>query len=52
METNLNLKILIVEDAKVVRKMAIKILNEIGYSLILEAPVKQDSNLSCIGFSG
>ena len=37
METDLNIKILIVEDAKVVRKMAIKILKEIGYTLILEA---------------
>jgi ABC-type nitrate/sulfonate/bicarbonate transport system substrate-binding protein/ActR/RegA family two-component response regulator len=37
MEFDVNMKILIVEDAKVVRKMAIKILTEIGFTSILEA---------------
>jgi len=37
MEIDVNIKILIVEDANVVRKMAIKILNGIGYKNILEA---------------
>jgi ABC-type nitrate/sulfonate/bicarbonate transport system substrate-binding protein/CheY-like chemotaxis protein len=37
MGIDVNLKILIVEDAKVVRKMAIKILKEIGFQSILEA---------------
>jgi len=37
MQLNANMKILIVEDAKVVRKMAIKILQEIGFTSILEA---------------
>jgi ABC-type nitrate/sulfonate/bicarbonate transport system substrate-binding protein/CheY-like chemotaxis protein len=37
MGIDVNLKILIVEDAKVVRKMAIKILKEIGFTSILEA---------------
>jgi len=37
MELDVSMKILIVEDAKVVRKMAIKILKEIGFTSILEA---------------
>jgi ABC-type nitrate/sulfonate/bicarbonate transport system substrate-binding protein/CheY-like chemotaxis protein len=37
MGIDVNIKILIVEDAKVVRKMAIKILKEIGFISILEA---------------
>jgi len=37
MEIDVTMKILIVEDAKVVRKMAIKILKEIGFTKIVEA---------------
>jgi len=37
MDIDVSMKLLIVEDAKVVRKMAIKILKEIGFTKILEA---------------